>query len=723
LRIFAFYCVFFGACLFALPTHANNKSKHIADYNMSVELDPVTKKITGTQLITWRNDSQDHVGDLWFHLYMNAFKNEKSTFMREWAKGRLGSFTPRMKDGHWGWTQVKKLQIVGGKDITKDIRFVQPDDQNKDDQTVIRVKLPSPVPPGGTIKLRTQFVTRLPRAFARSGYRGDYFFVGQWYPKLGVYEKAGVRGAKKGRWNCHQYHATSEYYADFGAYKVDITVPNSYIVGATGTQFTSKKHPKRPVTTHTFTQKDVHDFAWTAYKHYRKFVRIFKADRDVSLKERKAVAKRLGLPLSKVKLNDVKMIFLMQPYHVHLLERHVDALKQSLKLYGLWYGPYPYKVVTLVDPAWEGSERGFAGMEYATLFTAGTRWFVHPEQRGIEKLIVHEFGHQFFQGMLATNEFEEPWLDEGINTYTDIKIMSKLYPRSQIIPRFLHLPMSFFSIKNDPLGMARVGHLALSPKLDRLSRAAWKFYSPVSYAKQSYAKTGLVLQTLERVIGPQKMARGMRLYADTWRYKHPYAKNFQDAINKAAGKDMTPFFKQFVHGTNVLDYGIGLLRSHKRKKKYRGVFDASKPPKALVKKPKKRPAVRKPTKKKVIQTTIDLSKKKTKKKKEKVIYDSDVLVRRYGEAVWPVEIEFTFADGKKLRKTWDGKYRWKRFSFSGPSRLISAQVDPERKLLLDINYANNSRTLKPKARPQVSWSLRLLFIVQNILQFMTSFLG
>ena len=217
---------------FAATAHAA-LSEHIVAYRIRAELDAARKTVTGHQTLTWRNNSPDTVRELRFHLYLNAFQNEKSSFMRE-SGGELRGDQASKDD--WGYIEVQHMQIAGGADLTHSIRFIHPDDDNADDQTVAAVALPQPVDPGQSITLDIDFLSKLPKVFARTGYRNDFFMVGQWFPKIGVYEKAGDRYATSGAWNCHQFHADTEFYADYGVYDVTLTVPSNYIVGATGVQ-------------------------------------------------------------------------------------------------------------------------------------------------------------------------------------------------------------------------------------------------------------------------------------------------------------------------------------------------------------------------------------------------------------------------------------------------------------------------------------------------------
>jgi len=121
-----------------------------------------------------------------------------------------------------------------------------------DDRTLAAASLEKPVEPGGTMQLRVEWTGKFPRNFDRTGAIGNYFFVSQWFPKLGVFEQG---------WTAHQFFANSEFYADFGTYDVRMTVPTGWIVGATGVQ--QSRTDANGKTTHRYTQEDVHDFAWT----------------------------------------------------------------------------------------------------------------------------------------------------------------------------------------------------------------------------------------------------------------------------------------------------------------------------------------------------------------------------------------------------------------------------------------------------------------------------
>ena len=200
----------------------------------------------------------------------------------------------------------------------------------------------------------------LPKAYARTGYAGDYFLVGQWFPKIAVYEPAGVRGRAAGGWNAHQFHADSEFYADFGHYRVAITLPRRFVVGATGVAHRARDHGDG-TTTHTYEQGDVHDFAWTASPRFVEITRRFDAAREVSAQDYRDAAARLGRSIEELRLGDVEVRLLMWPDHLPQAERYLRTTMRAIAAYGLAYGRYPHRTLTIVDPPDEAI--GTGGMD------------------------------------------------------------------------------------------------------------------------------------------------------------------------------------------------------------------------------------------------------------------------------------------------------------------------------------------------------------------------
>src|SRR5215475_14694985 len=417
-------------------------SQPIASYKIDVQLKLDDKQhpthLEGLERLTWFNHSQDTINDLQFHLYLNAFKNEKSTFFKE-SGGQLRG--DEYQPGEWGWIDVNKMKLGGGEDLTSKIEFIHPDDDNSDDQTVIRVPLSKPVKPGEKIELDIKFAAQLPRVFARTGYWASFALIGHWFPKIGVWESAGERRRALAGWNCHEFHANSEFYADFGNYDVTMTVPAAYKnkIGATG-MMKSERDNQDGTVTYNFVQDNVHDFAWTVDMNYLIVKRAFKSAEQVTDSEISDWSSRLNLPADRIALTDVDVTLMIQAEHRDQIDRHFKAAFNAIKYFGLWYGNYPYNTLTIVDFLYNGG--GAGGMEYPTFITAGTSWRPGRDQNP-EEVIVHEFGHQFWYGLVASNEFEESWLDEGFNTYSEKRVLKTAYGPDLFPFRFDGAPLLY----------------------------------------------------------------------------------------------------------------------------------------------------------------------------------------------------------------------------------------------------------------------------------------
>lgn len=674
-------------------------SKHIASYDIQASLNHKTHTITGSETLTWVNDSPDTVSTLQFHLYMNAFRNSRSTFFKE-SGGQLRG--DQFKGDEWGWIDLKKMRLAGGADLTKAIRFIHPDDDNTEDGTVIEVPLPQPVKAGETIQVVIDFEAKMPMVFARTGFRKDFYLVGQWFPKIGVWETAGFRYSTQGAWNCHQFHANSEFFANFGRYDVQLTVPSEMVIGATGEQTKRVENVSNKTTTYGFHQEDVTDFAWTVQPNYIRVERMFEAAKEVTPAEIAYEAKLQGIPEADVRLSDVKMIVLIQPEHAEQTERTFHATRAALKHFGLWYGRYPYKTITVVDPP--RGAGGAGGMEYPTFITAGTSWRLAPESKTLEEVTVHEFGHQFWMELVATNEFEESPLDEGFNTYSTTLVMDKVYGGIGQLPvklfgfnlwNFLHLP----GIRD--LSLDRAAFLS-SPNDDDLLRKSWQYYDSQSYSINSYMRMGVTLDTLERIVGHDVMARIMRTYHQRYRFHHPTARDFVKVANEVSGQNLDWFFDQFFFGNKLLDYRVGAVSSVERRT----------PMGRLEKDGKLAVTTRKDAEK------VDDANNDSKAYKKEFL--STVKIQRHGDAVVPVEVRIRFKDGAVEKRQWDGQYRWVKFTFVRKSEIESVDVDPDKKYRLDVSFSNNSWVRPYQVELSTHWSASVLFWIQNIMLTLTS---
>jgi hypothetical protein len=337
-------------------------------------------------------------------------------------------------------------------------------------------------------------------------------------------------------------------------------------------------------------------------------------------------------------------------------------------------------------------------MEYPTLITGRSKIFLTDQPGTPEGVIIHEFGHNFWYGMMANNEFEEAWLDEGINSYSDSKVMSKAYGPATYPICVLGIPYNRYinplSTHSHFLSRAAGIHAV---KIDPIVTLSWKFYSPVSYGLNVYMRAETCLHTLEQILGEDLMIRVLRTFQMEYRYKHPNTSDFIEVVNRVSGRDMTWFFDQLFFNTLEFDYGIASVISREQKTPA-GVFDKEGGEK----------------------TEITWQKAREIDKNKETQYVSIVKVRRYGEARLggdvTLKVRIVFEDGKEEIRTWDGYSRWIKYKFTAPSKIKYAQVDPENCFLIDANFSNNSRKRKPDTTAAKRWTNKLHFLIQNLLQ-------
>ncbi|GAB3887566.1 M1 family metallopeptidase [Spirosoma agri] len=626
----------------AKPTFAIPLSPRLANYQIDVKLDPATKKIDGQETLTWRNASTDVIRELQFHLYLNAFRNEKSTFMRESGGQLRGDQIDRnAKENPYGSIDIVSMKVRGGEALA--YQFIQPDDpQNKDDHTVIRVPLSKPIGPGETIALDISFRAKLPKIFARTGFSRDFFLVGQWFPKIGVYEPAGTRYAKQGQWNCHQFHAHSEFYADYGVYDVAMTVPKEYWVSATGL-YQSEKITPSGLKTVRYHAEDVVDFAWTASPRFQVVNDAWKRPSG----------------------GDVKIELAMQPEHAHQAQRYLHAAKAALAYFDKHLGKYPFPNLTIVDPPLHAS--GSFGMEYPTFITAGSAWFLPAGARFPEMVTVHEFGHQYFMQLLASNEFEEAWLDEGFNQYYEGRVMDETYGvRSS--------QYDLLGFKQGDMETSRDEYVHQdNPAIGSSFGNTWQLPDG-QYGVLTYSKTATWLKTLEGLIGRPALDEIMQTYFIRWKFKHPNADSFINIVNEIVAKRlgskygpyMNWFFDQVLYGDNVVDYELIALKNRGRGSQQQAV----------------------------------------------------VTVQRNGDGKMPVDVLVHFDNGKELMLFWDGKARQRQFTLSEKAKVVWAKVDPKQKIYMDTDLNNNSLTLQPSSAPAAKFATKFLFWIENWMQWL-----
>ena len=623
------------------PSTPSTPSPRNANYEIDVRLDPDAKTLRARETIRWRNISGAPTSELQFHLYWNAWRNAESTWLRE---RRLAGAYTKPQDDAWSAIDVSSLRVRDASgawaDLTGQSRFIAPDDGNARDRTVMMVPLGRTIGPDATLEAEVVWTSKIPRPFARTGYVGDYFFIAQWFPKLGVLEDRG--------WNTHQFHAATEFFSDFGVYDVSITLPRRFIVGASGREM-QRGDNADGTTTHRFHGEDIHDFAWTASPDFIELSRRFQHPT----------------------LPPVEMRLLLQPEHQWQADRYFAAAAWTLKYYGEWFGAYPYGHVTIVDPAFQSESDG---MEYPTLFVGGTRLLAPAHVQTPENVTTHEFGHQWWYGLVATNEFEHAWMDEGFNTYSTARVMDARFNPNRVALRYFggFVPWTFEDIPFSRLENDRLDGYRLNAEAD----APWFLtfnYWPGTARFVSYNKTAVWLHSLEQQVGWPTMQRIMSTYFERWKFRHPKPTDFFDVVREVTGRGNVAFFDEVYRNSNTFDYGVQEFTSAQ-------IDDGRMSPTS--------PSG----------------------------YRTIVVVRRYGEATFPIDIVTTFANGERVKESWDGQDRRVIYTYERPVKAATVQVDPDRVLLLDINYTNNSRTLAPRTRTaSLKWSLRWMTWLEDLM--------
>ncbi|MBK9755613.1 MAG: M1 family metallopeptidase [Nannocystis sp.] len=634
----------------------------VVDYVIDARLDAEQHRITGTVRITWHNTSTRAVDQLPLHLYMNSFRAEDTAWMSEARGSHRG--VQQTKAGAWGYIDVTAARLLGrgpgpelGELETGRGPVVPLTAREGDDPSVGSVRLPAAVQPGEQVVVELEFLTQLPEVFARTGYADQFHIAGQWFPKLGVLQPDGV-------WRTHVFTLNAEFYADFGDYEVHLDVPEAMVVGATGILVAADPPADGRKRLH-YRAEMVHDFAWAA---------------DPAFVEASSTWK------------DVRIRQLLQPEHLADAPLHLEALVATLESMEARFGPYPWSTITVVHPPERA--KGAQGMEYPTFFT--TSEVVHPPAWvalfGLEERFsgvfttVHEFGHQYFQGMLASDEAAQPWLDEGLNTTSNMLTLADWHGEQ---PWFAKIGNQRITVDDFVRGTVD-GEVHLDP-VD----APAETYRDVigSYGDVVYRKTGAILMTLRNLAGPARFDAAFKSYALTWRFRHPTGADLVATLLRELGPtlqlagagdrgddgvrlDVADFLDQSLHTVNEVDFSLEVVKNRRRVGAAGWHRDEHG---ALTLKP--------------APESNDLPVRELADAEVEAV----VVIHRSGEFRLPVELEVEFVDGTRERSTWAGQDRYKIYTWPG-RRVRAARIDPDHKLSLESRRLDNHRAATDAAR-------------------------
>ncbi len=608
-----------------------NDSREVSgiDYDIKLTLDTKGKKADCIQILEWTNKSPDTIFELRFYMYLNAFRDFNSTYLKDTGGKIFGRDIANQDPIEWGGIDITTIKIEGVDHLPK-IKYIHPDDDNEQDQSVMSIQLAEPILPGERVEIEMNYVAKIPKTIARVGYgRDDYYLFVHWTPQPGVYEqdKNGVWG-----WNCHQFFQQTEFYAEFANYKVELTVPDDLVIGASGCK-TGEVFHKNGTKTVSYDARDIVDFAWSAYPHFEEYKDTWKG---------------------------VDITMLIPPEHCSMAPRYLGAIKNALDYFEKYLGKYPYPAITVVDPPMHALNSGF--MEYPMLITCASFHYVPSGIRTIESLAIHEFSHQYFMGILASNEKEEAWLDEGFVTFFEDNIVDHYYggPKASIF--------DILGYKSGNKEQSRLEYTSMSNLHDGpIARPGWEFTG--NYKELIYAKTGTMLQTLRGLLGDQKMQQVMQHYYNKHKFTHPKEKDWIQAVKDIIGDriktiSVDTFFHQCLHETSYCDYKVSEIRKNN------------------------------PT-------------------------EYQVKLERLGELFLPQELLITFMDGSTKMVEWDGIDKEKIIMVKSALPIVSAEIDPDKKIYLDINFINNSYTFENTQRPAVNYGLKAMSWVQHLIQSAT----
>lgn len=605
----------------------------VVDYAIDAKLDEENFRIQGLERITFRNRSDAEVDHLALHLYMNAFSAEDTAWMSEGrgshrAQGQ-GEDTP------WGRLELTSMHTVAGKEALELTVG--------DDPTVATVALPQPVAPGEALEVDIGFVTHLPEVFARTGYKRDFVLAGQWFPKLAVLEPDG-------RWNNHVFTFNAEFFADFGDYRVILDVPEGWVVGATGIRTAEEGEGGRRRL--TYEASSVHDFAWAASPEFVEHVATHEGIR----------IRQLHTPQT------------WQDAPVHL-QAQIEALDSMQAR----FGPYPWSTITIVHPPARAA--GSAGMEYPTFFTSSELFGIPP---ALDELVairldgrfttVHEFGHQYFQGLLASNEYAAPWLDEGLNTFANTLVLEDSEQGGWAV-RVLGHTLDPGDLMR--LDMARLqGTAVIDQRADEFRE------TEALYGRTVYRKTAASLRTLRHLVGHDRFDAALRVYTDRYRFAHPTPEDFIDTLTEALQDDARS------PGVLVLGDDVQLdVRDW--------LEQALRTPRSVafsVRWLENRSASGR------AGWHRDAQGRWSQTEREETGSEGVVVLERSGGFVTPVAFAVTFEDGETLERWWDGRRTTETFLFEG-RRIASVTIDPHRHLELEADRIDNTRYVRRDRRP------------------------
>ncbi len=539
-----FIIFLFSILQFCFATNANAQDyfQQEVNYKISVSLNDSLHTLSAYEEIEYINNSPDELSFIWFHLWPNAYSNNDTELAKQLPYSvRKGRFEGKETRGYIDSLDFK----VNGETVEWNYDTIHID--------ICKIILNKPLKSGKSIIITTPFFVKIPSGkISRLGHIDQSYTISQWFPKPAVYDKFG--------WHHMPYLNQGEFYSEFGSFDVSITVPKNYVVGATGNLETKTEldwldklaketatiekfdlkddeYPPSSKETKTirFTEQQIHDFAWFADKRFH----VLKSEVKLPHSDR-TVTTWAYFPNSEA----------------DLWKNANEYINDAIYYYSLWYGDYPYDNCSAVlAPLSAGG-----GMEYPTITVISNSM----NALELEVVIMHEVGHNWFYGILGSNERDHAWMDEGINSFSETRYMMTKYPgnklyemafKNESLARFLGIG----NLQYDALHSLSY-QLVARENFDQSLSLTSKDYTGMNYGAIVYSKAAAEFNYLLGYFGEEKFNEIMQDYYDTWKYKHPYPDDLQKIFEEHSGKDMNWFFDDIIKTTKKIDYKISRVK-------------------------------------------------------------------------------------------------------------------------------------------------------------------
>jgi hypothetical protein len=581
----------------ATQPNVNLGLNDVASYRIVATLDPERHQVTGTATIRWRNQSDKQAGELYLHAYLNAFAHPRTRFLRAISEGR-GSAATRMSPGGLNITRFVAHEF-GDADWLPYLEAHSPDDP--DDATDLRVALPFPVGPAQTLTLNLEFQATLPSLVQRSGFSGTFHAVTQWFPKIARHDNNGI-------WHHFPYTSLAEFSSDFGDYDVTIDVPAAFVIAAPGIALPMPARPGRRQQRYCLT--NVHDFAWFAWDQFL---------------------------VTTAKAGPVEIRHYASRDQTETAAITLETLRWGLQHFGERFFPYPYPSLTVVHPPDSASSAG--GMEYPQLITTGGPWYLSQlGLRSAESLSLHELAHQWFYGMLASDEYLYPVLDEGLTSWAEADALGSRFLAGSTFDT------TWFKISE---AAARRVYARRYSRRGPLAIPANAFGDFATLVGRVYARFPTLLETLDRVYDDQQLVVALRAYAQQYRFGHPTPTDFLESIRPHLQPGAYAALSTALFSDGWVDFAV----------------------------------------RRVTSTRLANSGG----------YSNRILVERRGTLDLPVLLEVEFADGHVARRRLESvdSNSWIDWSHSSP--VVVATIDPDQRVTIDEDLEN--QTIRLEQRP------------------------